>query len=288
MTTKAGWNRRRLVRMIAGAGLVLAAALAGTARVDAAEGPIRIGVAGPMTGTYQRFGEQLRTGASFAVERLNAAGGVLGRRLALTVLDDRCDPTLAVQAAERAARQGLRFVAGHFCSNSSIPAAQVYRDQGIVMITPASANPALTEEGNPLVFRVVGRDDAQGRFAADHVLDRLAARRIAVLDDGSAYGNLVAEAFAARLAGRGVQPVARLTLAPGAEAVVDELRQARARLLYHGGYAEGAAAVLRSTRSAGLSLRFVGADALADPDFWSAADGAAQGALFALGPMLFT
>jgi branched-chain amino acid transport system substrate-binding protein len=280
MITKAGWIRRRLVRTLAGAGLALAAALAGVVGADAAEGPIRIGVAGPMTGTYRTFGAQLRAGGSLAVERLNAAGGVLGRHLALTVLDDRCEPALAVQAAERAARQGLRFVAGHFCSGSSIPAAQVYRDRGIVMITPASTNPALTEQGNPLVFRVIGRDDAQARFAADHVLDRLAARRVAVLDDDSAYGDGLADTFAARLRSRDVQPVARLTLTAGPEAVVDRLRAARAKVLYYGGYAEGAAAVLRGARSASLSLRFIGADALADQGFWDAADGAAQGTLF--------
>src|SRR3990172_8301588 len=126
--------------------LLAAVALAGWAATGAVEQDIIIGSAGPMTGQYASFGEQMKRGAEMAVADINAKGGVLGRKLKLEIGDDACDPKQAVAVANQLAGKKVVFVAGHFCSSSSIPASAVYAEAGILQIAPASTNPVLTDD----------------------------------------------------------------------------------------------------------------------------------------------
>ena len=144
---------------------LLAASALVALTAGAAQAEIVIATAGPMTGQYAIFGEQMQKGAEQAVKDLNAAGGVLGEQLALQVGDDACDPKQAVAVANQMVNEGVVLMAGHFCSGSSIPASQVYNEEGILQISPASTNPQLTEQGFDNVFRICGRDDQQGTFA---------------------------------------------------------------------------------------------------------------------------
>ena len=95
---------------------------------------ITIATAGPITGQYAAFGEQMKRGAEKAVADINAAGGVNGEQLVLEVGDDACDPKQAVAVANQMASKGVKFMAGHFCSGSSIPASKVYEEEGILQI----------------------------------------------------------------------------------------------------------------------------------------------------------
>ena len=126
---------------------------------------ITVATAGPMTGQYASFGQQMKAGAEMAVADINAKGGVLGEMLKLEVGDDACDPKQAVAVANEMVGKGVVYMAGHFCSGSSIPASKVYEEEGIIQVSPASTNPKLTDEGGPNVFRVCGRDDQQGEVA---------------------------------------------------------------------------------------------------------------------------
>ena len=137
----------------------------------AAWADVTIATAGPMTGQYAVFGEQMKRGAEMAVKDINAKGGVNGEQLVLKIGDDACDPKQAVAVANQFVNDGVKFVAGHFCSGSSIPASAVYNEEGILQISPASTNPKLTEQGFDNVFRTCGRDDVQGIYAANYVVD---------------------------------------------------------------------------------------------------------------------
>ena len=106
-----------------------------------------IATAGPMTGQYAVFGEQMKRGAEMAVKDINAKGGVNGEQLVLEVGDDACDPKQAVAVANQFVNDGVKFVAGHFCSGSSIPASAVYNEEGILQISPASTNPQADRAG---------------------------------------------------------------------------------------------------------------------------------------------
>ena len=179
----------------------LAAAVALMASTASAD--ITIATAGPMTGQYASFGEQMKAGAEAAVRDINAAGGVLGQMLKLEVGDDACDPKQAVAVANQMVNKGVVFMAGHFCSGSSIPASAVYDEEGIIQISPASTNPKLTDEGGPGVFRVCGRDDQQGEVAGSFLAHQYAGKNIAIVHDKTAYGKGLADATKSVLEGKG-------------------------------------------------------------------------------------
>jgi branched-chain amino acid transport system substrate-binding protein len=133
-------------------------ALAAESGIGVAGAEMRIAVTGPlsvspMTAQYATFGEQLRRGAELAVRDVNESGGINGQKLTLVIADDAgCDPKMAVEVANELARQGIVFVDGHYCSSASIPASRVYHDKGVLMISPASTNPRLTDQGFANVF----------------------------------------------------------------------------------------------------------------------------------------
>src|SRR3982074_188774 len=127
---------------------------------------ITVAVAGPMTGGESAFGRQMKNGAEQAVVDLNAAGGVLGKKLALDVQDDACDPKQARWVAEKFAGAKFPFAAAHYSSSSSTPASEAYADGNVLQITPASTNPLYTERKLWNVARLCGRDDQQGTVAA--------------------------------------------------------------------------------------------------------------------------
>ncbi len=170
----------------------------------AAKAEILIATAGPMTGTYASFGEQMRRGAEMAVADLNAKGGVLGQKLQLSIGDDACDPKQAVAVANKAVSDGVVFMAGHFCSGSSIPASKVYEEVGVLQNSPASTNPKLTDEGGDNVFRVCGRDDQQGIVAGNFLADKFGSKKIAILHDKTAYGKGLADETKKQLNKRGI------------------------------------------------------------------------------------
>ena len=158
---------------------------------------IKIAVVGPITGSNAAIGEQMTRGARMAVEDINAKGGVLGKKLVLEIADDACDPKQAVAAANDVVGKGVVFVDGHYCSSASIPASAVYHEAGVLQITPASTNPALTDDaakkGWNNVFRVCGRDDAQGAVAGKYLADHYKGKKIAIIHDKTAYGKGLAD-----------------------------------------------------------------------------------------------
>ena len=186
-------------RIIAFAIVALAAVIIYSARAE-----VLIGVAGPMTGKLAWIGEQVQRGAEMAVADINAAGGVLGQQVRLITVDDFCDPEQAVAAAQKLVADGVVLVVGHYCSGASIPASKVYEAAGVLQISPGSTNPLLTEQGRANVFRVIGRDDAQGIVAGNYLADHWGDKKIAILHDGTTYGKGLADETKKQLNKRGV------------------------------------------------------------------------------------
>jgi branched-chain amino acid transport system substrate-binding protein len=267
--------------------LVLAAMAASVIGGVSAKADILIGVAGPMTGSNAAFGEQYRRGAEKAIEDLNAKGGVLGKKLNLVIGDDACDPKQAVSVANDMASKGVVFVAGHYCSGTSIPASDVYNQSGIVEISPASTSPDYTDRGLPNVFRVCGRDDAQGPTAAAYVAAHFAGKRIAVVDDKSTYGKGLADEFKKALNAKGVTEVIHESISAGEKdysPLVSKLKQAQADVLYFGGYKTEGGLITRQMREQGLKTILVGGDALVTDESWSITGPAGEGTLMTFGP----
>ena len=248
---------------------------------------LKIGVAGPMSGSEAAFGEQFRKGAEKAVADLNAAGGVLGQKVELVIGDDACDPKQAVSVANDMAAKGVVFVAGHYCSGSSIPASDVYAESGIVQISPGSTNPELTERGLSNVFRVCGRDDAQGPTAATYVAEKFQGKIIAIVDDKSPYGQGLAEQVRMALNDKGVHEALSESITAGEKdytPLVSRLKQAKADVLYFGGYKTEAGLIVRQMREQGLQTIMIGGDALVTEEFWAITGFAGTGTLMTFGP----
>ncbi|HTU53285.1 MAG TPA: branched-chain amino acid ABC transporter substrate-binding protein, partial [Acetobacteraceae bacterium] len=169
------------------AALVLAFAMAGGAVSAGAAEPIKVGVPGPLSGPYANAGIDIVNAAKLAADQINAKGGVLGRPLEIVPEDDACDPTTAVQAAQKMIDSGVVAVAGGYCSGAALPELSTLHRQDIPYILDASTNPRLTEMGYNDVFRTIGRDDEQGPFAASFIANALHAKRAAVINDNTTY-----------------------------------------------------------------------------------------------------
>ncbi|MBR0642613.1 branched-chain amino acid ABC transporter substrate-binding protein [Plastoroseomonas hellenica] len=273
---------RRLVLGAGAAGLVGAQSVLGRGALAQGSGPIRIATAGPMTGQYAAFGAQMRAGAEQAVTDINGAGGVLGRQLALEVGDDACDPRQAVSVANQLAGRRVVFVAGHYCSGSSIPARDVYAEEGVLQMSPASTNPRFTDEGKWNTFRVCGRDDQQGLVAGTYMARNMQGRRIAILHDNSAYGKGLADETKKALNAAGVQETLYAAYTPGERdynALVSRMKAADIQVIYVGGYHTEAGLILRQAKEQGMNVTLIGGDALVTNEFWQITGAAGEGTL---------
>jgi branched-chain amino acid transport system substrate-binding protein len=269
----------RLAALALGAGL----ALSGTASAQ----DVTIGVAGPMTGQYASFGQQLKNGADQAVADINAAGGVLGKKIAIEIGDDACDPKQARAVGEKFASEKVPFVAGHYCSSSSIPASEAYAEGNVLQITPASTNPTFTERNLWNTFRVCGRDDQQGAVAGDYLAKHYKGKNIAILQDKSTYGKGLADETKKALNKAGVKEKLYEAYTQGDKdfnALVSKLKAAAIDVVYVGGYHTEAGLILRQMRDQGLKAQMISGDALATNEFWSITGPAGEGMLFTFGP----
>ena len=265
----------------------IAAAVVLTGFGSAAWADIIIATAGPMTGQYASFGEQMRRGAEMAVADLNAKGGVMGQKLVLKIGDDACDPKQAVAVANKFVSEKVVFVAGHFCSGSSIPASKVYTEEGILQISPASTNPKLTDEGGDNVFRVCGRDDQQGTVAGNYLADHFKGKKIAIIQDKTAYGKGLADETKKQLNKRGIKETMYEAYTAGEKdysALVSKMKNAGIDVVYVGGYHTEAGLMIRQAREQGYNVQLVSGDALVTDEYWKITGKAGQGTLMTFSP----
>jgi branched-chain amino acid transport system substrate-binding protein len=266
-------------------GLALGASLAMSTAALAQD--LTVAVAGPMTGGESAFGRQMKNGADMAVADLNAAGGVLGKKLALDVEDDACDPKQARSVAEKIGSAKIPFVAGHYCSSSSIPASEAYADSNVLQITPASTNPLFTERKLWNVARVCGRDDQQGAVAAAFIAKNYKGKNIAILNDKTTYGKGLADETKKSLNKAGVTEKLYESYNKGDKdfnAIVSRLKKENIDLVYVGGYHQEAGLILRQMRDQGMKTVLMSGDALADKEYASITGPAGEGTLFTFGP----
>jgi branched-chain amino acid transport system substrate-binding protein len=271
---------RRLVALGLAAGAALAFAGSASAQV-------RLGVAGPITGGAAAFGAQLKNGAEQAVADINAAGGILGQQIVLSVGDDRADPREGVSVANKFVGDGVKFVVGHFNSGVTIPASEVYQENGMLMITPAATNPKVTERKMWNTFRVCGRDDQQGGVAGRIILQRFKGKRVAIVHDKTTYGQgLADETRKAMRAGK-----LRDVLYEGVNkddkdfnALISKLRAARPDLVYWGGLHDTGGQILRQMRAQGVKAPMMGGDGITDDEFSAIAGPGAEGTLMTFSP----
>ena len=276
---------KRFARLMAVLGVAAIAASCGGGKEDKST---PVAVVGPITGQYASFGAQMKNGGELAVGDINAAGGVLGKKLDLEFGDDACDPKQAVAVANQMTGNNVALVAGHYCSGSSIPASKVYAEANMVQISPASTNPAFTDNrAGPNIYRVCGRDDQQGGVAGKYIASHFSDKKVAFVHDKTAYGKGLADETKKAMNEAGKQEAMYEAITAGEKdysALVSKLKQANIDLVYFGGYHTEAGLIIRQMRDQGMNTILMGGDALITQEFWSITGPAGEGTLMTFSP----
>ncbi len=265
--------------------LFAAMALAGVASYSLAAEPIKIALAGPVTGPVAQYGDMQSMGALMAIEQINKAGGVNGSMLEAVTYDDACDPKQAVAVANKIVNDGIQFVVGHLCSGSSQPAADIYDEEGIMMITAASTAPELTEKGHTLIFRTIGLDTMQGPTADNYVVEQLKPKRAVFLHDKQQYGEGIATSVKKALDDAKIPVVLFEGVTAGDKdfsALIAKLKKEDVDFVYFGGYHPEMGMLLRQSAENKFSARFMGPEGVGNSDISAIAGDASEGMLVTL------
>lgn len=248
---------------------------------------IKIALAGPVTGPAAQYGEMLLNGANLAIENINKAGGVNGSMLEGVVYDDACDPKQAVAVANKIVNDEIQFVVGHLCSSSTQPASDIYEDEGVLMVTPASTSPAITEAGHQMVFRTIGLDSLQGPKAANYVTNSVKPKSIAIIHDKQQYGEGLASSVKATLESQGSNIVMFEGITVGDKdfsSLIAKMQKAKVDFVYYGGYHAELGLILRQASEKGLKAQFMGPEGVANDGLTAVAGDSAEGLLVTLPP----
>jgi branched-chain amino acid transport system substrate-binding protein len=262
--------------------LGFAVALTGNAAAQ-----IKFGVAGPLTGSNAAFGAQLKNGFEQAVEDINAAGGIQGQKIVPSVGDDVGDPKQGVSIANKFSSEGVKFVVGHFNSGVTMPSSEVYQENGILSITPASTNPQITERKMWNVFRTCGRDDQQGAVAAAYILKHMKGKKIAVVHDKTTYGQGLADETRKAMNKGGVKEVLYEGINLGDKdfaALVSKIKASGADMVYWGGLHTEGGLLVRQMRDQGVKAVLFGADGITSDEFASIGGPGVEGTLMTFAP----
>ena len=259
-------------------------ALAGTAQAQ-----VKIGVAGPITGPNAAFGAQLKNGTEQAIEDINAAGGIMGQKIATPAVigDDVSDPKQGVSVANKFVGDGVKFVVGHFNSGVTMPASEVYQENGILEITPSATNPKITERGMWNIFRTCGRDDQQGAVASAWILKNMKGKKIAIVHDKTTYGQGLADETKKGLTKGGLKEVLYEGVNLGEKdfsALVSKIKASGADLVYWGGLHTEGGLIVRQMRDQGVKAPLMGGDGITSDEFASVGGPGVEGTLMTFAP----
>jgi branched-chain amino acid transport system substrate-binding protein len=264
--------------------LTLGATVFGSSTALAAE-TLKIAIAGPFTGPVAQYGDMQKIGAEMAVERINAAGGVDGMMLEAVLMDDVCEPKQAVAVANKVINDDIQFVVGHLCSGSTQPASEVYEDEGVLMITPASTNPAITERGFELIFRTIGLDSQQGPVAGTFIAEKMKPTKMAIIHDKQQYGQGIAQSVKDTVEKAGVDVAVFEGVNSGQNdfsALITKLKRDGIDFVYYGGYHPELGLILRQSKEQGFDARFMGPEGVGNQEISAIAGDASEGLLVTL------
>jgi branched-chain amino acid transport system substrate-binding protein len=265
-------------------GAVFAAALAAA---GAASAQIKMGVAGPITGPNAAFGAQLTMGTQQAVDDINKAGGILGQQITLEQGDDVSDPKQGVSVANKFVGDGVKFVVGHFNSGVTIPASDVYSENGLLFITPSATNPKVTDRMLWDAFRTCGRDDQQGMLWAEYARDKLKGKKIAVVHDKTTYGKGLADAALDNMHKFGIKEVLYEGVNTGEKdysAIVSKIKESGADFVMWGGLHTEGGLIIRQMRDQGMKTVMISGDGITDNEFAQIGGPGVEGTLMSFGP----
>jgi branched-chain amino acid transport system substrate-binding protein len=229
---------------------------------------VRIGTVSPLSGPSAHAGKDIENGARMAIDELNAKGVMLGGSKVHWVLqaeDDGADPRTGTTVAQKLVDAKVAAVVGHLNSGTTVPASKIYANAGIPQISPAATTPVYTNQGFKTAFRVVANDNLIGRTLATYSIGTLKAKKIAVIDDRTAFGQGLADEFVkgVRKAGAGASVVSRQFTNDKASDFNAILTQIRARgpdVIFYGGMDAVAGPMLKQMKALGLRAKLISGD----------------------------
>jgi len=262
--------------------ITVVAAIAAAAGVAMAqEMVVKIGHVAPISGPQATYGRDNENGALMAIDDLNAAGVVIGGKkvkLQLVAEDDAADPKQGAAVAQKLCDAKVNGVVGHLNSGTTIPASKIYHDCGIPMVTPSSTNPLLTKPGYKTTFRLLANDNSLGAGLAFYAADTLKLKRIAIIDDRSAYGQGVAEIFRKTAASKGITIIDdQFTTDKSVDfmAILTAIKGKNPDGVFFGGMDAQAGPMLRQMEQLGLNnVKYFGGDGICTQDLIKQSAGA--------------
>ncbi len=262
--------------------LTVAAAIAAVAGMASAqEQVVKIGHVAPLSGAQAHYGKDNENGARMAIEDLNAQGVTInGKKIKfeLQAEDDASDPKQGTAAAQKLCDSKVAGVVGHLNSGTTIPASKVYNDCGIPMVTGAATNPSLTKPGYKTTFRIIANDLALGAGLATYAAETLKLKKVAMIDDRTAYGQGVADVFKKTAAAKGIQVVDEQFTTDKATdfmAILTAIKSKSPDAIFFGGMDPQGGPMLRQMEQLGLSnVKYFGGDGICTSEISKLAAGA--------------
>ena len=250
---------------------------------QAAEQVVKIGASSPLTGPQAHIGKDNENGTRMAIEDANQKGFTIGGkkvRFELISEDDQADPKTATIVAQKLVDAKVNGVIGHLNSGTSIPASRIYHDNGIAQISPSATAVGYTAQGFKTAFRVMANDGQQGKVLGEFAVRNLGAKKIAVIDDRTAYGQGLADEFSKSAQASGAQIVAHEYTTDKAvdfTAVLTSIKGKKPDLIFYGGMDPQGAPMVKQLRALGLSAKFMMGDGGYTPKLIDNAGAAAEG-----------
>jgi branched-chain amino acid transport system substrate-binding protein len=232
-----------------------------------AQSVVKIGSASPLSGPGAHLGKDIENGARMAIDDLNARGAMVGGQKVRWVLmaeDDGSDPKMGTAAAQKLVDAGVVAVVGHLNSGTTVPASKIYQGAGIPQISPAATTPLYTHQGYKTAFRIVANDNMVGRTLAMYSITTLKAKKIAVIDDRTAFGQGLADEFIKGVKREGgAQIVSRQFThdrATDFNAILTQIRARNPDVIFYGGMDAVAGPMLKQMKTLGIQASLVGGD----------------------------
>ncbi|MDN8008570.1 branched-chain amino acid ABC transporter substrate-binding protein [Burkholderia multivorans] len=272
------------LRLLSAAALTVANLALPTGAAHAQEAIVKVGVAVPLTGGGAAYGKDIENGVRMAVDEANAARTTIGGKPVKFVIasqDDQSDPRIGVQAAQQLADGQVAVVIGHFNSGTTLPASKIYAKAGIPMITPSATNPDITRAGLGTVYRVIATDTQNAGNAGAYAASITKAKRIAIIDDRTAFGQGEADEFEKAVKANGGTIVAREFTNDKAvdfSAQLTKIKSVNADLVFFGGLDAQSAMLVKRMRQLGIRAQFLAGGGVMTANFIKLAGSAAEGA----------
>lgn len=246
---------------------------------------IKIGQVSPLTGPQAHLGKDNDNGARLAIEELNAKGVTIGGvkvKFELVSEDDQADPKTGTIVAQKLVDAKVAGVVGHLNSGTTIPASKIYNDAGIPQISPSATNPRYTHQGYKGAFRVMANDVQQGKVLGEYAAAKLGAKKIAIIDDRTAYGQGLADEFEKAAKATGAAIVAReytTDKATDFRSILTNVKAKQPDLVFYGGMDSQAGPMAAQMRTLAVKAKFLAGDGAQSPEFIKLAGKAADGAI---------